>query len=74
MHKSASIDHLTFNQVVTGSNPVGLTNKIKDLALTVLSPFLFRVTPGSQTDPLVDRFSRCKSFCKGDSNVAKNRI
>jgi hypothetical protein len=28
---SSAVEHLTFNQRVVGSNPAGLTNKIKDL-------------------------------------------
>ena len=29
--RSSAVEHLTFNQRVSGSNPDGLTNKIKDL-------------------------------------------
>ena len=45
------VEHLTFNQVVTGSNPVGPTNKIKHLAHIVLGAFLFWVPIGRLVTP-----------------------
>ena len=45
------VEHLTFNQGVTGSNPVGPTNQNKDLALTVLSPFFILGTHWAPRQP-----------------------
>ena len=58
MQMSASIDQLSVNHPVAGSSTARGANKNKDLAPNALSLFLFRVTPGSQADPLVDRFSQ----------------
>jgi len=61
---SVSIDQLTFNQVVTGSNPVGPTNKIKHLAQIALGAFLFKSHISRTAALLVDRFSRVTSIIK----------
>ena len=57
MQMSASIDQLAVNHLVAGSSPARGANTIKHLTHNALSAFLFRVTPGSQTASLVDRFS-----------------
>ena len=42
------VEQLTFNQWVTGSNPVRLTTKINDLAEIIYKPVKLRVPNGFQ--------------------------
>ena len=42
------VEQLTFNQWVTGSNPVGLTTEFKGLGLNAWALFIFRTDPEEQ--------------------------
>src|SRR5215813_501022 len=54
------VEHLTFNQVVLGSSPSGLTNKIKHLAANwwLAASQKFRVGSKCEANPAKARFRR----------------
>jgi hypothetical protein len=59
---SSAVEHLTFNQRVVGSNPAGLTNKIKDLTQTQNDARLFL---DSKSVPRCHEKPSCAMFISG---------
>src|SRR5262245_6250273 len=63
------VEHLTFNQVVLGSSPSGLTNKINDLGLS----FIIGLRPGSLMWEAAEPCAACVIFSPcAASHVAWN--
>src|SRR5262245_50812292 len=69
MHRSCGYMDLTFNQVVLGSSPSGLTNKINDLGLS----FIIGLRPGSLMWEAAEPCAACVIFSPcAASHVAWN--